>query len=320
MSKQQTKSRAWDLFGVPFPMRTASVAPSLSQIQIGLKAMQEDREWHKKDLQAIDLLSPKRVPLKVDRALAKKQLQLYNEGYFGNIPKHKAVDGIMGRLTRKALAKEKEVITRREYDDSKRAVINHKAGRDPEHPYWIVDRKKGTLEHYKGDSLLREFPVLTGLQQFDGAGSNVVRENQYSSSGHTMSTPAGIFTLQEGTHQNATSFNFMANGRQFLINQEGSYPMAPAIHLNSPERQAYLDAGGKYKSFGCVGAPHSTLDYIQSKHLPTDTVYVLPVQQGNKFIDNGKKIQPQFTNTPSVLSGKNYAASFSLPALYNTSY
>jgi hypothetical protein len=129
------------------------------------------------------------------------QDRLWRAGYYGDIPYKKAVDGIMGRMTRQAMfaawedAKKNQKDAKKNQKDAKKnqkdvstwdkffdfvsnlfnnsyptstnrneqAISDHKVNSGVTESYWVLDRKTHTLKHKQGDKTLKSFSVMTGL-------------------------------------------------------------------------------------------------------------------------------------------------------------
>ena len=166
------------------------------------------------------------------------QDRLWRAGYYGDIPYEKAVDGIIGRMTRQAMAAAQEDAKNNQKDTEKydkftnfisnlfsysyptstnrneQAISDHKVNSGVTEPYWVLNRKTHTLKHKQGDKTLKSFSVMTGLNNEQDGYASYYSWNPksgtsyYDNTQHLRSTPAGIFILGNYTYDGKPAWRF----------------------------------------------------------------------------------------------------------------
>lgn len=209
---------------------------------------------------------------------------------------------------------------------NEQAVSDHKVNSGVEEPYWILDRQKGTLSHKTKDKTLRTFRVMTGLSKNED-GYNFYPsfrkgkdQNYYDLEKHAMVTPAGIFTFQSSNYQEQPAFRLIEAARG---NNHSNRKTSAVAHIMPKSRQSSFNNGRLYGSYGCINLPQETLDYMIRNNAVFDSLYVLPVRDGNyiyESYEDGHPLKTHYGNAPSTIEGTHYDTPFKLDVKYNIGY
>lgn len=265
--------------------------------------------------------------------VAQLQKQLYDEGYYDEgTTIEQAIDGIMGPKTKQALERKKiaDNIKNNNYPTSnninEQAIIDHKVHSNVEDPYWIFDKKTSQLKHMKGDKILAQFQTMSGLSS-DQDGYNFYNSHNkksgksyYDLQKQAMVTPSGIFTLHPSSYEGTPSFRFVEGKRG---NEHKNRNLSAMLHKMPEMRVNDYNNGIYHKSYGCINLPNETLNYMVKNNASGDSLYVLPVKEGNYIYESeeeGHPLKIQYANAPNIVNGKHYGQEYTLPLEYNRGY
>ena len=96
------------------------------------------------------------------------------------------------------------------------------------------------------------------------------------------------------------------------------------LHILPNPRIAAYNAGVRNKSYGCINATPEILEYMSKNYAGNDSLYSIPVKEGNYIYESneeGHPLKTNYSNAPATVSGKHYATSYvDLPLTYNTGY
>lgn len=274
---------------------------------------------------------------KRNKNTAALQLQLWNSGAFNGVIDKKtgkqityerAVDGIMGRMTRQAMEnskkkrdniqinipKEQSQIQTTDNSsflnkiplfrqDSKNAnleaIFDNQRNRLIKNNYGVVDKQNATFSIYNGDSLVHQIPIVLGKNKGDGLASG--KWNSESSG----TTGAGVYKvfIGEGPDHYMSKENMLQ-----LMSDDDDPNKYSRVSLHSPAsfrrlQGLKLPANQRRMSNGCFMGKCGDSQYIVDKKLlkNDDTVYVLPEIEGNSLIEKNGKIQMQWgPNNPET--------------------
>ena len=213
---------------------------------------------------------------------------------------------------------------------NEQAIIDHKIHSGVTKPYWILDRNNHQLKHMKGNKTLAQFDVMTGLSN-DQDGYNFwygyktdpvyqKDKNYYNGSKQAQVTPAGIFTLSSSRYEGRPAFRWNEGSRD---NTNTRQKTSVLFHIMPKSRQADFKNGIRSKSYGCVNLPTDVLNYMIHNNAVGDSIYSLPVRQGNYIYESGKEGHPlkvHYGNAPQRVQGKHYANKYDLNLNYNKGY
>lgn len=90
------------------------------------------------------------------------------------------------------------------------------------------------------------------------------------------------------------------------------------FHIMPKSRQTDFKNGVRNKSYGCVNLPTDALNYMINNNAVGDSIYSLPVRQGNYIYMNLEKKDIHYGNAPQRVQGKHYANKYDLN--YNKGY
>ena len=74
---------------------------------------------------------------------------------------------------------------------------------------------------------------------------------------------------------------------------------------------------------GCINLPEEVLNYMNKNHAASDSLYVLPVQDGNYIYESNEEGHPlkvHYGNKPTNMTEKHYGIEVNLPLKYNEGY
>lgn len=213
---------------------------------------------------------------------------------------------------------------------NEQAIIDHKIHSGVTEPYWILDRNTHQLKHMQGNKALAQFDVMTGLSN-DQDGYNFWNnyktdpiyqkdKNFYNGSKQAQVTPAGIFTLSSSSYEGHPAFRWNEGSRD-NTNTKQKTPVL--FHIMPKSRQTDFKNGIRNKSYGCVNLPIDALNYMINNNAVGDSIYSLPVRQGNYIYESGEKGHPlkvHYGNAPQRVQGKHYANKYDLNLNYNKGY
>lgn len=200
---------------------------------------------------------------------------------------------------------------------NEQAIIDHKIHSGVTEPYWILDRNNHQLKHMQGNKALAQFDVMTGLSN-DQDGYNfwnsyktdpVYQKNKnfYNGSKQAQVTPAGIFTLSSSNYEGHPAFRWNEGSRD---NTNTKQKTSVLFHIMPKSRQTDFKNGVRNKSYGCVNLPTDALNYMINNNAVGDSVYSLPVRQGNYIYESeeeGHPLKVHYGNAPQRVQGKHYA-------------
>ena len=95
------------------------------------------------------------------------------------------------------------------------------------------------------------------------------------------------------------------------------------FHIMPKSRQADFKNGIRNKSYGCVNLPTDALNYMIKNNAVGDSIYSLPVRQGNYIYESeeeGHPLKVHYGNAPQRVQGKHYANKYDLNLNYNKGY
>lgn len=95
------------------------------------------------------------------------------------------------------------------------------------------------------------------------------------------------------------------------------------FHIMPKSRQTDFKNGIRNKSYGCVNLPTDALNYMINNNAVGDSIYSLPVRQGNYIYESGEEGHPlkvHYGNAPQRVQGKHYANKYDLNLNYNKGY
>ena len=213
---------------------------------------------------------------------------------------------------------------------NEQAIIDHKIHSGVTEPYWILDRNNHKLKHMQGNKALAQFDVMTGLSN-DQDGYNfwdsyktdpVYQKNKnfYNGSKQAQVTPAGIFTLSSSSYEGRPAFRWNEGSRD---NTNTKQKTSVLFHIMPKSRQADFKNGIRNKSYGCVNLPTDALNYMINNNAVGDSIYSLPVRQGNYIYESeeeGHPLKVHYGNAPKRVQGKHYANKYDLNLNYNKGY
>lgn len=213
---------------------------------------------------------------------------------------------------------------------NEQAIIDHKIHSGVTEPYWILDRNNHQLKHMQGNKALAQFDVMTGLSN-DQDGYNfwnsyktdpVYQKNKnfYNGSKQAQVTPAGIFTLSSSNYEGHPAFRWNEGSRD---NTNTKQKTSVLFHIMPKSRQTDFKNGVRNKSYGCVNLPTDALNYMINNNAVGDSVYSLPVRQGNYIYESeeeGHPLKVHYGNAPQRVQGKHYANKYDLNLNYNKGY
>lgn len=205
---------------------------------------------------------------------------------------------------------------------NEQAIIDHKIHSGVTEPYWILDRNNHQLKHMQGNKTLAQFDVMTGLSN-DQDGYNFWNnyktdpiyqkdKNFYNGSKQAQVTPAGIFTLSSTSYEGHPAFRWDEGSRD-NTNTKQKTPVL--FHIMPKSRQTDFKNGIRNKSYGCVNLPTDALNYMINNNAVGDSIYSLPVRQGNYIYESGEGGHPlkvHYGNAPQRVQGKHYANKYDL--------
>lgn len=179
---------------------------------------------------------------------------------------------------------------------NEQAIIDHKIHSGVTEPYWILDRNNHQLKHMQGNKALAQFDVMTGLSN-DQDGYNFWNnyktdpiyqkdKNFYNGSKQAQVTPAGIFTLSSSSYEGHPAFRWNEGSRD---NTNTKQKTSVLFHIMPKSRQTDFKNGIRNKSYGCVNLPTDALNYMINNNAVGDSIYSLPVRQGNYIYMNLEK-------------------------------
>ena len=211
---------------------------------------------------------------------------------------------------------------------NEQAIIDHKIHSGVTEPYWILDRNNHQLKHMQGNKALAQFDVMTGLSN-DQDGYNFWNnyktdpiyqkdKNFYNGSKQAQVTPAGIFTLSSSSYEGHPAFRWNEGSRD---NTNTKQKTSVLFHIMPKSRQTDFKNGIRNKSYGCVNLPTDALNYMINNNAVGDSIYSLPVRQGNYIYESGEGGHPlkvHYGNAPQRVQGKHYANKYDLN--YNKGY
>ena len=213
---------------------------------------------------------------------------------------------------------------------NEQAIIDHKIHSGVTEPYWILDRNNHQLKHMQGNKALAQFDVMTGLSN-DQDGYNFWNnyktdpiyqkdKNFYNGSKQAQVTPAGIFTLSSSSYEGHPAFRWNEGSRD---NTNTKQKTSVLFHIMPKSRQTDFKNGIRNKSYGCVNLPTDALNYMINNNAVGDSIYSLPVRQGNYIYESGEGGHPlkvHYGNAPQRVQGKHYANKYDLNLNYNKGY
>lgn len=213
---------------------------------------------------------------------------------------------------------------------NEQAIIDHKVNSGVTAPYWILDRNSHQLKHMQGNKALAQFDVMTGLSN-DQDGYNFwdnyktdqayqKDKNFYNGSKQAQVTPSGIFTLSSSSYDGHPAFRWNEGSRG---NTNTKQKTSVLFHIMPGSRQADFKQGVRSKSYGCVNLPTDALNYMIKNNAVGDSVYSLPVRQGNYIYESkeeGHPLKVHYGNAPQRVQGKHYANEYDLNLNYNKGY
>ena len=213
---------------------------------------------------------------------------------------------------------------------NEQAIIDHKIHSGVTEPYWILDRNNHKLKHMQGNKTLAQFDVMTGLSNdqdgynfWDSYKTDPVYQkdkNFYNGSKHAQVTPAGIFTLSSSSYDGHPAFRWNEGSRD---NTNTKQKTSVLFHIMPKSRQADFKNGIRNKSYGCVNLPTDALNYMINNNAVGDSIYSLPVRQGNYIYESeeeGHPLKVHYGNAPQRVQGKHYANKYDLNLNYNKGY
>lgn len=182
---------------------------------------------------------------------------------------------------------------------NEQAIIDHKIHSGVTEPYWILDRNNHQLKHMQGNKALAQFDVMTGLSN-DQDGYNFWNnyktdpiyqkdKNFYNGSKQAQVTPAGIFTLSSSSYEGHPAFRWNEGSRD---NTNTKQKTSVLFHIMPKSRQTDFKNGIRNKSYGCVNLPTDALNYMINNNAVGDSIYSLPVRQGNYIYESGEGGHP----------------------------
>lgn len=213
---------------------------------------------------------------------------------------------------------------------NEQAIIDHKIHSGVTEPYWILDRNNHQLKHMQGNKALAQFDVMTGLSN-DQDGYNFWNnyktdpiyqkdKNFYNGSKQAQVTPAGIFTLSSSSYEGHPAFRWNEGSRD---NTNTKQKTSVLFHIMPKSRQTDFKNGIRNKSYGCVNLPTDAFNYMINNNAVGDSIYSLPVRQGNYIYESGEGGHPlkvHYGNAPQRVQGKHYANKYDLNLNYNKGY
>lgn len=207
------------------------------------------------------------------------------------------------------------------------AISDHKVNSRVEQPYWIFDKKTGQLKHKQGKKTLASFQTMGGLTTdydgynfYDSYRKGVSSGSFYDPSNQGMITPTGVFTLASSSYDERPAFRLVEGERG---NNHKNKKLAAMMHKMPNSRIKDFNKGIYNKSYGCINLPEEVLNYMNKNHAVSDSLYVLPVQDGNYIYESSEEGHPlkvHYGNKPTNMTGKHYGIEVNLPLKYNEGY
>lgn len=161
----------------------------------------------------------------------------------------------------------------------------------PDEIYTVVDKKRGRLNVYKGNTLLNTYPVGTGANVGDAQTVTRIANGKVDWDAGNKMTGAGVYTVagsqkKDPHYSNAASWNF--------ANDKGEN-VAMALHSSFGDRTAKIkdkDLANNRLSNGCINGICYNLDELYNTgYTVGNKMYVLPEDRGNSFqIVDGKPV------------------------------
>ena len=235
------------------------------------------------------------------------QDNLYKLGMFKdrtgrNIDYRRAVDGIIGPMTRVAMERAKAYgydIDERtgnvtQYggngwylgdssNEGLRALIDHNVKYNINRPNVVIDKKNGLLHVLKRDKIVYSAPITRSQNLGDYSRELGAKTLDQMS----RTTGAGIYTAHP-----AKNDKLINNGPLFYLrDNSGPQGFNIAIHepLNTPQRLAPFknNYASNRVSYGCVSLSPGIVKHLyDNKYIREgDSVYVLPEMPGNKLVE-----------------------------------
>lgn len=207
------------------------------------------------------------------------------------------------------------------------AISDHKVNSGVNQPYWIYDKKTGQLKHKQGAKTLASFQTMGGLTTnydgynfYDSYKKGVSSGNFYDLSNQAMVTPTGIFTLASSSYEGRPAFRLQEGKRG---NNHKRQKLPAMMHIMPNSRIKDFNKGVYNKSYGCINLPEEVLNYMNKNHAVSDSLYVLPVQDGNYIYESSEEGHPlkvHYGNKPTNMTEKHYGIEANLPLKYNEGY
>ena len=207
------------------------------------------------------------------------------------------------------------------------AISDHKVNSGVKQPYWVYDKKTGQLKHKQGAKTLASFRTMGGLTTnydgynfYDSYKKGVSSGSFYDLSKQAMVTPTGVFTLASSSYDGRPAFRLTEGERG---NNHKNRKLPAMMHIMPNVRMKDFNKGVCNKSYGCINLPEEVLNYMNKNHAVSDSLYVLPVQDGNYIYESSEEGHPlkvHYGNKPTNMTEKHYGIEVNLPLKYNEGY
>ena len=277
--------------------------------------------------------------------IAALQNALYNIGAFSDSLNYqdensyyKAVDGLRGPATNKAIDKARDMGYDVNVDKGTinlsslrnlKAVLNHKKKHNVNDRSWYFDKKTNTGYRIENGKVVDSFEITTGLNKTSDGYTPLVftKDGQplYDRKLNLSSTGAGVYTFR-GPYTGYGEKMFMLDegrGANAVGRKTNQAFHAPA----SPERAVRIGNGvpaDNYISFGCISPRTGLMNTLVQKGniAAGDSVYIEPILPENYlYEDKDGRIKTHYAAMPSRLTGRNFNEAYDLSnILYNLGY
>ena len=159
-----------------------------------------------------------------------------------------------------------------------------------------------------------------GYNFYDSYKKGVSPKGFYDLEKQAMVTPTGVFTLASSSYDGRPAFRLEEGKRE---NNHKNRKLAAMMHIMPDTRIKDFNKGVCNKSYGCINLPEEVLNYMSKNHAVSDSLYVLPVQDGNYIYESSEEGHPlkvHYGNKPTNMTEKHYGIEVNLPLKYNEGY